>query len=127
MNLEEIKDLVDQLDSSAEVSDTALAEAMLSGYVHFEKDGDRIIGMGWIFPRRTLLRRQAVIEDMIVDDAFRGKGLGRKILKGLVSWAKDEGIEVIELTSHPMREAANGLYKSAGFKLHETNHYLMNL
>ena len=83
--------------------------------------------MGWIFPRTTLLRKQAVIEDMIVDEKHRGKGYGRTILKNLICWAENNGIEVIELTTNPKREAANALYKSEGFQLHETNHYLLNL
>ena len=90
-------------------------------------DKNKLIGMGWIFPRQTLLRRQAVVEDMIVDESQRGKGLGEKILRDLIKWAKKEGIEVIELTTNPKRLAANALYKKVGFKLHETNHYLLNL
>jgi len=83
--------------------------------------------MGWIFPRRTLLRKQAVVEDMIVNGNYRGQGLGEKILRDLIKWAKKEGIEVIELTTNPKRVAANSLYKKVGFKLHETNHYLLKL
>ena len=83
--------------------------------------------MGWIFPRQTLLRHQAVIEDMIVDETYRGKGLGRKILLDLIEWAKKQGVEVVELTTNPKRIAANELYKSVGFQLHPTNHYLLRL
>jgi len=83
--------------------------------------------MGWIFVRQTMLRKQAVVEDMIVDDAHRGKGYGKKMLLELIDWAKKEGIDTIELTSNPKRIAANELYKKAGFKLHPTNHYLYNI
>ena len=83
--------------------------------------------MGWIFPRQTMLMCQAVVEDMIVDESQRGKGLGEKILRDLIKWAKRNGVEVIELTTNPKRLAANSLYKKVGFKLHETNHYLLNL
>jgi GNAT superfamily N-acetyltransferase len=64
------------------------------------------------------------VEDMIVDDAYRGKGYGQKMLLELISWAKKEGIDTIELTSNPKRIAANELYKKTGFELHPTNHYL---
>ena len=83
--------------------------------------------MGWIFPRQTMLRNQAVVEDMIVDESQRGKGLGEKILRNLIDWAKKEGVEVVELTTNPKRVAANSLYQKVGFKLHPTNHYLLNL
>ena len=85
------------------------------------------MGMGWIFPRRTLLRKQAVVEDMIVNEKYRGRGLGEKILLDLISWAKKQKIEVIELTTNSKRVAANSLYQKIGFKLHPTNHYLLNL
>ena len=83
--------------------------------------------MGWIFPRQTMLRNQAVIEDMIVDDNQRGKGYGKEIVLDLIKWAKNNGVEMIELTSNPKRIAANELYKKVGFNLHPTNHYLMKL
>ena len=64
---------------------------------------------------------------MIVDERHRGKGLGEKILLDLIRWAKNNGVEVVELTTNPKRLAANALYQKVGFKLHETNHYLLNL
>lgn len=80
--------------------------------------------MGWIFPRQTASRRQAVVEDMIVDKAFRGNGIGEKILTDLLLWARDNKMDTVELTTNPRRLAANGLYQKVGFKLHSTNHYL---
>lgn len=127
-NLEEVRELVKQLDPTAEVKEYSLYRAVFNGHLKKEYDDQgRLIGLGWIFPRQTMLRKQAVIEDMVVAEAMRGKGLGRKILEGLVAWAKDQGVEVIELTSNPKRVAANNLYKSFGFQLHPTNHYLYRI
>lgn len=123
-DLKRIHELVAELDSTAAVNEKSFYAAKLNGYVATRYDGEKLIGMGWIFPRQTMLRKQAVVEDMIVDSAYRGKGLGREILHDLVSWAKENGVEVIELTSNPKRVAANELYKKYGFELHPTNHYL---
>jgi GNAT superfamily N-acetyltransferase len=71
-----------------------------------------------------MVRRQAVVEDMIIDSAYRGRGLGREILKDLLVWAKENKMDMVELTTNPARIAANELYKSEGFQLHPTNHYL---
>ncbi len=126
-DLANIKELVGQLDSSAVVNEQSLYKAILDGYISkIEKDGE-IMGMGWIFPRQTLLRRQAVVEDMIVNDKYRGQGLGEKILLDLINWARKQGVEVIELTTNPKRVAANSLYQKVGFVLHPTNHYLLKL
>jgi len=126
-DIDRVKELVKQLDPSAEVKEQSLYKAMICGYVSKFYDDGKLMALGWIFPRQTLLRTQSVIEDMIVDENYRGKGYGRKILKELIQWAKDNGVEVIELTTNPKRVAANELYKSEGFFLHPTNHYLYNV
>jgi GNAT superfamily N-acetyltransferase len=127
LDLERVRDLVLQLDPAASVSEQSFREALLHGYMSTVYDGDLLIGMGWIFPRQTLLRKQAVIEDMVVDVAYRKKGYGERILRDLIDWALRNSIEVIELTTSPQRIAANSLYKKYGFVLHETNHYLLDV
>lgn len=126
-DLPTVRSLVFQLDPTATVNEQSLYRAMLDGYVSVMYEGGQLVGMGWIFPRQTMLRRQAVVEDMIVDSAQRGKGLGEKILLDLLRWAKEQCIEVVELTTNPKRIAANSLYQKVGFKLHVTNHYLLDL
>jgi ADP-ribose pyrophosphatase YjhB (NUDIX family) len=123
-DLARVRELTRQLDSSAEVKERSLYKAILDGFVATLYDGEQLVGMGWIFPRQTMLRSQAVVEDMIVDESQRGKGYGRKLLDECVKWARANGIEMIELTSNPKRIAANELYKKYGFQLHPTNHYL---
>ncbi len=126
-NLDDVKELMHQLDDSAVLDEQALYKASLDGFVSKKYDEKKLIGMGWIFPRQTMLRKQAVVEDMIVNKNYRGKGLGEEILYDLLGWAEEQGVEVVELTTNHMRLAANGLYMKAGFRLHETNHYLLNL
>jgi 8-oxo-dGTP pyrophosphatase MutT (NUDIX family) len=126
-DLTRVRQLVSQLDSTAIVDEQSLYKAMLGGYVSKIEKRGKLLGMGWIFPRQTLLRKQAVVEDMIVDEAERGHGYGEKILLDLIAWAKSQGVEVVELTTNPKRLAANALYQKVGFKLHETNHYLLKL
>jgi len=96
----------------------------LNGYCSRKYVDGKLVGLGWIYSRQTLLRKQAVIEDMIVDGNQRGKGLGKEIVLDLIRWAEESGVQVIELTSNPKRVAANALYQRVGFQLHPTNHYL---
>jgi len=126
-DLKRVKKLIKQLDSTAEFRLQAFNKAQENGYVSIIRKDKKIVGMGWIFPRQTLLRTQAVVEDMIVDEEYRGRGLGEKILINLLKWAKKNGVQMAELTTNPKRIAANNLYKKTGFWLHETNHYLLNL
>lgn len=124
IDIEVLKNLNYQLDSSAKIRETNFYHACLNGYVSKKIVDGKLVGLGWIFPRRTLLRKQAVIEDVVVDEKERGKGYGKDITLDLVRWAKENGVEVIELTSGSHRVAANELYKKVGFQLHPTNHYL---
>ena len=119
-----VQNLVGQLDASAQVSEMNFYRAMLNGYVSKKMVDGKLVGLGWIFPRQTLLRRQAVVEDMIVDESMRGKGFGKEILLDLLRWAKENDMEMVELTSGSHRIPANELYKKVGFQLHPTNHYL---
>ena len=76
--------------------------------------------------RATALRGQALrawIEDVVVDAAARGHGAGLGLVEAAVEHAKAIGSKSVDLTSRPAREAANRLYKRAGFVLRETNVY----
>jgi len=124
INFEELKKLITQLDASADIKEINLFRSILNGYMSRKYADGKLVGVGWIFPRRTLLRKQAVIEDVVVDSSQRGKGYGKEITLDLMRWAQENAIEVIELTSGSHRIAANELYKKVGFQLHPTNHYL---
>ena len=66
---------------------------------------------------------RAWIEDVIVDDTARGKGVGRLLNEAAIAHALDEGAITVDLTSRPSREAANRLYQRIGFVQRETNVY----
>jgi ribosomal protein S18 acetylase RimI-like enzyme len=66
---------------------------------------------------------RAWIEDVIVDSAARGKGVGEALNRAAIDHAAKAGARTIDLTSRPSREAANRLYQRIGFKLRETNVY----
>ena len=69
----------------------------------------------------------AQIEDVIVDESQRGKGLGKSISEKLIERARARGARVIQLSSNSTRIAANALYKKLGFELHQTNVYRLML
>ena len=56
----------------------------------------------------------------MVDERFRGRGLGRKIMEITLAAMRKAGVASIELTSHPSRVAARALYRSLGFKPRKT-------
>lgn len=74
-----------------------------------------------IFPIPT--GRRAWIEDVVVDAAARGRGIGEALCRAAIDRARSEGVRSVDLTSRPSREAANRLYARMGFTLRDTNVY----
>jgi ribosomal protein S18 acetylase RimI-like enzyme len=74
-----------------------------------------------VFPIPTGVR--AWIEDVVVDDAARGQGVGRALNEAALDLARGLGAKTVDLTSRPSREAANRLYQRLGFEPRETNVY----
>jgi ribosomal protein S18 acetylase RimI-like enzyme len=66
---------------------------------------------------------KAIIEDVVVDSAARGKGVGEALSREAVRLAGERGAVMVDLTSLPVREAANRLYQRIGFRKRETNVY----
>lgn len=74
-----------------------------------------------LFPNIT--RYRAWIEDVVVLDSARGKGVGKMLTHAAVKLAQELGTKMVDLTSRPSREVANNLYQSAEFLQRETNVY----
>ena len=69
---------------------------------------------------------RAWIEDVIVDESARGKGVGAALSLDAVRRARAAGARTVDLTSRPSREAANRLYARLGFEARDTNVYRWN-
>jgi ribosomal protein S18 acetylase RimI-like enzyme len=78
-----------------------------------------------IFRIPTGLR--AWIEDVVVDDAARGRGVGEQLNREALRRAAEAGATTVDLTSRPSREAANRLYQRLGFERRDTNVYRFDL
>lgn len=126
--ISDIQALVDQLTRSR----NRLNEKMMRRVLKQEnvevlvvRDRRKIVGMGAIMFAYVPSGCSAGIEDVVVDEAYRGRGIGKKIMERLIAHARRRGAEFIELTSRPSRVAANKLYRSMEFKKKKTNVYRM--
>ena len=70
---------------------------------------------------------RAWIEDVVVDDAARGKGVGGALNTHALALAAELGATTVDLTSRPSRDVANRLYQQLGFERRETNVYRYQL
>ena len=67
--------------------------------------------------------KKAWIEDVVVDEKFRGEGVGKSLTNFAIQFAKDQHADVVMLTSRPERLTANNLYQRLGFEQKKTNVY----
>ena len=81
----------------------------------------RIVGMATLVsvPLPTGLRGH--VEDVVVDQSLRGRGIARLLLETMTAMAEVQGMRTLDLTSRPSRESALRLYEAVGFERRETN------
>jgi ribosomal protein S18 acetylase RimI-like enzyme len=86
-------------------------------------DGGRIVGSLTLVLFRIPTGIRAWIEDVVVDEAARGQGVGDAMSREALRVATEAGARTVDLTSRPSREAANRLYQRLGFEPRQTNVY----
>ena len=127
--VEGLNRLLPQLSSSASSLDVGDLEALVQSpsTLFVARDGDLIVGTLTlvVFAIPTGLR--AWIEDVVVDESTRGRGVGEALTMAAIDEATRRGVRSIDLTSRPSRVAANALYVKLGFGLRETNVYRFSL
>jgi ribosomal protein S18 acetylase RimI-like enzyme len=128
--------LVPQLSSSsAPPGPDALAEMIAAPatrvlVARLAADGESvgdIVGTLTLVVFRIPTAIRAWIEDVVVDESARGRGVGEALTVAALDRAKAAGARTIELTSRPSREAANRLYQRLGFNGRDTNVYRYDL
>jgi ribosomal protein S18 acetylase RimI-like enzyme len=90
-------------------------------------DGEAIVGSLTLVVFGIPTGTRAWIEDVVVDEAARGKGVGATLNAVALARAGAEGARTVDLTSRPSREAANRLYRRLGFVARDTNVYRFEL
>ena len=123
-----INELLSQLTSSpVPFTVTDLQTMLVSGSSHLFLISyeDEIAGMLTVGSYKTPTGQKHWIEDVVVDQRFRGKALGYKLVEHAIRYVESLGNSILMLTSSPARVAANQLYRSVGFEPKETNVYKM--
>jgi ribosomal protein S18 acetylase RimI-like enzyme len=70
---------------------------------------------------------RAIIEDVVVDERYRGQGIAQALTREALIQADAAGARTVDLTSRPSREAANRLYQKLGFQKRDSNVYRYTL
>ncbi len=85
--------------------------------------GGPIVGTLTLVVFRIPTGLRAWIEDVVVDESVRGRGVGEALTLAAIDLAAAAGARTVDLTSRPSREAANRLYRRLGFEQRDTNVY----
>ena len=125
---EAMQRFLDQLTTNPmKLTETMFRQLIESANSHlfFLMKGEEIVGMLTVGIYFSPTGGKAWIEDVVVDQAFRGQGLSKLLVAHAIEFTRSQGIPSLMLTSNPKRIAANKLYQNMGFDRKETNVYRM--
>ena len=105
----------DELAAIVEAPGTTVLLARLRG------EGDeRIVGTLTLVVFHIPTGIRAWIEDVVVEESSRGRGVGAALIGRAVELSRAVGARTVDLTSRPSRQAANRLYLRLGFHLRDS-------
>jgi ribosomal protein S18 acetylase RimI-like enzyme len=120
--------LLPQLSSATPPDAAELAAILADGSTMFvARVEGRIVGTVTLVLYRIATGLKAWIEDVVVDEAARGHGVGEALNLAALDVARRRGATAVSLTSRPSRSAANRLYQRIGFSARDTNVYRYDL
>ncbi len=109
------------IPSQKDIEDIISAQATNIWVAYNETDS--IVGMLTLAIYQSPTGIHGWIEDVVVDEKHRGKGIGKELTLKALEFAQQQGTKAVSLTSRPYRDSANKLYRRLGFKVVETNLY----
>jgi predicted N-acetyltransferase YhbS len=80
------------------------------------KENGKVIGSVLGICCKSLTVPFLVVEDVIVKDGLRGKGIGRKLMESLDEFAQEKQCAYAILVSSDFRKEAHKFYESIGYK-----------
>jgi ribosomal protein S18 acetylase RimI-like enzyme len=129
--LEALQRLLPQLSPGRPVPTTVQLKELMAAHgstlLLARDDEGRIVGTLTLVVFRTTTELRARIEDVVVEESARGKGLGEQLVREALRLGAERGARSVTLTSRPDREAANRLYERIGFEQRDTNVYTYTL
>lgn len=79
---------------------------------------EKPVGFTQLYPKYSSARltKNWILNDLFVDAAYRKQGIGEKLIKTAMNFAKDEGSTFVQLETAVDNFTAQSLYESIGFK-----------
>jgi GNAT superfamily N-acetyltransferase len=85
--------------------------------------GEQIVGTTTVIVYTTPFWIKARLDEVVVDEAARGKGVGEALIMAALEIGRNAGAQVAELQSGrgENRKAAHRLYERLGFKIRDSD------
>ncbi len=123
----QVQNLFRELSASEQISIKNLLNANNQPYIAVCFEDDTLVGMATMATYQVISGRKAWIEDVVVSENYRSKGIGEKLTLALLEKAQEIDIQSVLLFSNPKREAAHRLYKRLGFLEKGSTLFIKNL
>ena len=126
-DLPRISKLAEELIQSVDNREGIAQEVMLSNchellenpycYILLAEINDKVVGFISFTTRKTILHSglSGLIDELIVSQNNRGKGIGKKLISAAVEKCKHLGCCEVEVSTEFANTKARGFYKTCGF------------
>lgn len=104
--------------SRIELRERFLRIAATAGNGIFVALNNELTVIGWMHVHtvdRLEVGRYADIGGIVVDEAMRGRGVGRALMLCAEAWAHEHGFDRVKLSSGAQRTEAHGFYEHLGY------------
>ncbi|MBT8210045.1 MAG: GNAT family N-acetyltransferase [Eudoraea sp.] len=118
--------LMDQLNP--QLKPRGLSETITDAnnlYILCALEGDEVLGMASLAIYQVLSGKKGWIEDVVVDQNYRRKGVARILTEELIRLGRELGLDQLLLYTGAHRTAAHQLYEACGFIRKNSYQYIL--
>ena len=92
-------------------------------------DDETVVGMVVVSVVMMTTRKNVYMEDLVVDEQYRGQGIGGDLLEAVKDWGRAKGCQRLEFTSTSRENKENAIkfYEAHGILLRDTGQYRAEL